>query len=287
MVGEEICRELILRGHTVVGLSSTGNRDHSGDWEDCTLDLKDFETLSAWSNGLRCDAIIHAAAEIDLTPYNPNLISTNCLGTLNTLWLAEKWKADKFVFISTVQVLGDSPTSKVDETFPPNPRTTYHATKLFGENVVSSASARGVESISLRISAPIGLNMPSHRFLSVLFQRASKGKTIELEGVGARRQDYVDTRDVAIAAAQSLVPGKSGVFNVASGVSKSNLELAEVVNGLFGSRSEILLGGEITLEDNLAWDISIEKARRELAWSPSHSLSDSVEYIRNSTNSDW
>jgi len=287
LVGVEICKELTIRGHTVVGLSRGRRSVKSGNLEDWALDLKDLDKLSAWSEGRRCDAIVHAASEIDLAPYGQSLIASNCLGTLNTIWLAEKWKVEKLVYISSVQVLGSSPKSMVDETSMPNPYTTYHATKLFGESVVSAASERGIDSISLRISAPIGLNMPKHRFLSALFHKASRGEAIELLGIGTRRQDYVDTRDVGAAVVQSLTPGKSGLFHIASGIPKSNLELAELVNGLFGNRSEIVLGKRKIPDDSISWEISIEKARRDLAWTPSHTLSDTLNLIRNSTRSIW
>jgi nucleoside-diphosphate-sugar epimerase len=279
LVGLQICRELTLRGHKVVGISKRGQLDDSENWETWAIDLSDLNSIDSLSKRVKCDAVVHAAAEIDMMTYNRNLISSNCAGTLNALWLAEKWKAGSFIFLSSVQVVGNFPTSKVYEDTTPNPSTTYHATKLFGEFLVSHASTRGIRPTSLRISAPIGLNMPRSRFLSTLCERASKGETIELEGFGKRRQDYVDTRDVALAVAKSLDLESHGIYNIASGISKSNLEVAELVNSYFGNRSELVLKGGEHQEDVVNWDISVEKARQELDWMPRHSFIDSVEYI--------
>ena len=279
LVGGQICRELTSRGHTVVGLSRRGRQAKSDHGEDWAMDLNDLKALDNWSNDHKCDAIVHAAAEIDMSLYNRNLISSNSIGTLNALWLAEKWNANSFVFISSVQVVGRSPASRVFEDTTPNPPTTYHATKLFGEMLVAQAATRGIRSTSLRVSAPIGLDMPKGRLISTLCERASRGQAIELEGFGKRRQDYVDTRDVATAVAQSVENSSHGLFNIASGVSKSNFEVAELVNSFFGEKSEIVLLGGSSLEDSVVWDVSVEKATRELSWMPQHSLIDSVEFM--------
>jgi len=53
-----------------------------------------------------CDAIVHAAAVINMGFDNPDVIITNCLGTQQLLRSAEILEARCFVYLSSVPVIG-------------------------------------------------------------------------------------------------------------------------------------------------------------------------------------
>jgi hypothetical protein len=69
------------------------------------------------------------------------------------------------------------------------------------------------------------------------------------------------------------------VLNVGSGRSISNLDLARLCVQLCGSRSEIRFSGTADPEESLAWDVSIDRAREMISYSPLYTLADSARTI--------
>lgn len=221
----------------------------------------------------RCDCIVHAAASIDKSVAAPSISLVNCLGTQQIVALAMRWGGAAIVNISGVAVIGTPRTLPITEDHPAAPTTSYHASKLFGEQVMHAAAGQGIPNVSLRVTAPIGPAMPENRILAVFLRRALAGQPIELAGKGTRRQDYVDVRDVASAVEACLArPQIRGVLNIGSGRSISNVDLARLCVELCHSRSEIRFSGAADPEESLAWDVSLERAREMIGYRPRYAL---------------
>jgi nucleoside-diphosphate-sugar epimerase len=89
----------------------------------------------------------------------------------------------------------------------------------------------------------------------------------------------VDVRDIASAAELSLNGNMAGIFNIASEESVSNLALAEKCIKLCGSLSKITFNGLPDPEEGFNWDVSIEKAKREMGYSPRYALDQSIQSV--------
>lgn len=274
-VGGAVVERLATAGHEVVAL---GRRPPlvPGASQVLITDLARPDALEELAAEGRCDAVVHAAAAISADPHEPAIGLVNCLATQQLLRQAEEWSCRRFVFLSSVQVVGRPRLLSVDEDHPLDPPTAYHASKLFGERLVELAGRRGLGTASLRISSPAGPGTPDGRILSVFVRRALAGEPLEVMGEGTRRQDYVDVRDVADAVASALDSETTGVFNVASGTPVSNLELARRCIAALGSTSQVCLGGRPDPEDGVVWQISVERAGRALGYAPTRSLEDSL-----------
>lgn len=220
-----------------------------------------------------CEAIIHAAAQIDERDRS-SLVLANCLGTERVLRVAERWGAGRFVYMSSVPVIGRPLKLPISEDHPVAPATVYHASKLFGEHLVAGAKC----GLSLRIGSPVGPGMPARRILPTFVRRALAGEPLVVIGRGSRRQSYVATRDLAAAVELALTAETCGVINIAGAVAISNRELAELCVEALGSSSEIVFEGE-DAEEGDDWDVSIERAAAELGWRPRISLADSVRAL--------
>jgi nucleoside-diphosphate-sugar epimerase len=130
--------------------------------------------------------------------------------------------------------------------------------------------------VSLRISSPVGPETPRGRIFSEFVHKAVHGEPLVLAGTGGRRQNYVDVRDVAAAVAQCVKSDVQGVFNVAGAASVSNLELAESCIRTLSSTSTFSFSGAPDAEENVRWDVSIERARAAFGYVPACSIEDSI-----------
>jgi UDP-glucose 4-epimerase len=239
-------------------------------------DIGSREAIEAAGAMEPCEAVVHAAAAIDLDPHADSIARTNCTGVQHVLWLAERWGSAGFVFISSVPVIGRPVRLPVSEDHPVDPPTAYHASKLFGERLTELARRGGLAAASLRLTSPVGPGMPDGRILSVFIRRALEGEPLEVAGEGTRAQDYVDVRDVADAVAACLAEGAAGIFNVASGRAVANADLARRCVEALDSRSEVVLTGHPDPEEGVRWEVSVARAAAAFGYSPGRSLEESI-----------
>jgi nucleoside-diphosphate-sugar epimerase len=228
-----------------------------------------------------CQAVVHAAAALPGRAPAALMVLTNALGTQQVVELVESWQARRLVFVSSLPVIGRPRELPVTERHPVAPPTPYHATKLLGEHLVALST---VPAVSLRLTAPVGPGMPTDRVLSVFVARALADDPLEVRGHGTRAQDHVDVRDVAGAVAAALSGEAGGIVNIASGRATTNADLARLCIDTLESRSEVRFAGE-DAEEGVRWEVSIERAREVLGWSPDHDLAATIRAVAEVTPS--
>ena len=277
-VGRVAAETLAAGGHDVVGVSRTAATPvHSKRTIRATLGSDDFvERVLAEAEP--CEAIVHAAACISHDNSNPELISVNCLGTQQIATLAEKWTTPAVVYLSSLPLIGVPLTHPITEAHPTSPRTTYHATKLFGEHVLAAA-ARDRTCVSLRLTAPVGPGMPDNRALSTFVRAALAGSPITLVGKGGRIQNYVDVRDIAAAIVSCIEQKPRGVFNLGGPAAISNLELAETCIRVLNSKSTIVFSSTPDTAEGEVWDVSSDAAKRAFGYTPKHDVVSSIHAV--------
>ncbi len=278
LIGSEIAVHLARQGHEVFGLNRTASPESQ-----CVA-LRTVQADIAAPGFLDqvlatmppCEAIVHAAASLSMRNDDPAVSLTNCLGTQQIVALANRWAARSLVYFSSVAVIGRPRYIPIDEEHPTGPLTVYGASKLFGEHVAALAS---MPAAMLRVTAPIGPRMPSGRIVPIFLSRARAGEPVVLNGKGSRRQNYVDVRDIAQAVEACIVRGASGVYCIGGAESVSNYELAKRCIRVVGSESGIAFSGRPDPDDEVAWEISLEKAARDLGYRPRYALNDSIKDI--------
>jgi len=117
-------------------------------------DLNDFDM---WKDLLKdCDIIIHAAAIrgerfIGWEKY----YRVNVLATVKLLEIALKYNIPRFIFISSVGVLGTSPKQlPANEETVYNPDCDYHRSKMLAEQAILRVSSRGEADTKVTIFRP-------------------------------------------------------------------------------------------------------------------------------------
>jgi nucleoside-diphosphate-sugar epimerase len=278
-VGGAVAGHLAAIGHDVVGLSRRPGAV-PGLYGLLEGNIADTEAAARVARKVdRCEAIVHAAATPVGSLADARLVLTNALGTQQMLELAGRWEPSRFVYFSSLPVIGRPRHLPVTEDHPAAPSTPYHASKLFGEHLVAAAVKDGLSGVSLRLTSTVGPGMPDDRIVSVFVQRALAGDPLDVAGEGTRAQDYLDVRDVGTAVEACLQRSTSGLLNLAAGRAVENRELAHLCVRVLGSKSDVRLGAGPDAEDEVRWEVSIGRATEELAWSPQHDLQSSVRAI--------
>jgi nucleoside-diphosphate-sugar epimerase len=279
-VGRAIVEHLEANGHVVVGLSRRGFGMAT---EHVVADIADPEVVDLVTAATQpCETIVHAAASLDFSPDARSISATNCWGTQAVLAVARRWEVQRFVYISTVSVVGRPQETPVTESHPTRPILAYQASKLFGEHLVSVAADEGMTTASLRITAPVGSGTPPGRIISVFVKNALAGMPLVVAGKGTRRQNFVDVRDVAAAVDLCLNGTPTGILNVGGNRAISNVGLARTCVRVLDSGSEITFAG-VDKEEGLVWDVSSSRARSVIGFAPKHDIESSIRVVASET----
>ena len=263
-----------LNNHTSFEVFSLNDSNAADDY----INLASLASITQIRNKFTSlDCVVHCAANLSLQLNSPDVSSVNCFGTENVLEAALQCNAKRVVNLSSIPVIGFPQYFPIDELHPANPTTKYHCTKLYAEKLMTIYSEKTrMTTISLRISAPVGIHMPRSRFLSVLIDSCLTDNPVRLMGTGERIQDYIDVRDIANSVYLSINSDVTGVYNIASSSPISNKDLAHKVRDLLNSKSIIYASSEKSHADREVWDITCAKAFSELGFLPTHTIDDTV-----------
>jgi nucleoside-diphosphate-sugar epimerase len=179
------------------------------------------------------DAVVHAAAHIPPDQADPDeartCLEVNALGTLNLLRAAENAGLQRFIFISTANVLKPQarPVSE-DDPIGGEQAPYYLGSKVVAEVFVRSFRERGLRTLILRPSSIYG---PGTRggVLSTFADRLRAGEPIVLHHGGRYRADYVWRADVVGLVGAAVDSDRVGEVNVGSGRATPLTEVAAIL----------------------------------------------------------
>lgn len=205
-------------------------------------DIRDLNLLRDLATEV--DGMFHMAAlRITACADNPQeAMEVMLVGTHNVLQTAVEKKVGKLVYASSASVYGLADVFPTDETHHAfNNRTLYGTAKIAGEGMARSfADMYGLRYVALRYFNVYGPRMDIYgKYTEVLIRwldRVGAGQPPLIFGDGTQTMDLVyidDVTDANIAAMESDVTDE--VFNVASGIETSLLELLQAVLNVTGS----------------------------------------------------
>lgn len=248
------------------------------------VDLGNEQQLRAWA-ARRIDAsglhgIFHLAAEVPArfdTAEAEATYAANVRMTEAVLSLAESYLCP-VIYASSSSVYGPSFEPPVREDAPPNPDNWYSEGKLLGETLMARASERcGFATASLRIVAPYGPEQRLRNVITIFLDAALAGRDIIVHGSGERTQDFTFVSDVAEAFWLAFDRKQFGVFNVSGGKPVTMKHLAKLALACMpDSSSKILVDTLPDSQESYRGVFSIDKARRELGFSPVVSLEEGL-----------
>jgi UDP-glucose 4-epimerase len=212
-------------------------------------DIRDRRVLARAMHGI--DVVFHQAAiRITQCVEEPRLaLEVLVDGTFNVAEAAAREGVRRLVAASSASVYGLAEQFPTAEDHHPYANDTFYgAAKVFNEGILRSFHATaGLEYVALRYFNVYGARMDVHGlYTEVLIrwmERISRGLPPVIHGDGSQTMDFVYVEDIARAnllAATAEVTDE--VFNVASGVETSLLELARRLVDAMGPELPVEMG---------------------------------------------
>jgi UDP-glucose 4-epimerase len=255
-------------------------------------DIRSEAAREAVATG-KFDVLNHHAAQIDvrLSVEHPALdADINIAGFVNLLDGAARGGVRRVVFASSGGVVyGNPDTIPTPESAPKRPVSPYGVSKLAGEHYLRAlGDLHGFEGVALRYANVCGPRQDPKSeagVVSIFVSRLLAGKPLLVFGDGRQTRDYVSVKDVAranVMASTVAMPAgddhDTRAFNIATGIERSVLELAEAVGRVVGRRPELRMEaarpGEI-----LRSALDVRKADRVLGWRPEVAFEDGLAML--------
>ncbi|MEV0756539.1 NAD-dependent epimerase/dehydratase family protein [Streptosporangium sp. NPDC050280] len=238
-VGSHAVAALLADGHEPLLLIRDPRKTREvlaavGVTEEVPLLAADIRDAAAVRDGLeRCDAVIHAAAEIGVIGQAGDLDGTNVTGAKNVLGQAVELGLDPIVHISTIGVFVP-PAGPVITTESPlsTPRNEYGRSKISAERYARRLQDQGMP---ITIVYPAGVVGPYQPSLDAMVEglRAGLEQGWPITAGGA---NIVDVRDLAVVLARCLEPGRGPRRFMLGGHYLTWAQLADVCDEVTGNR---------------------------------------------------
>ncbi|MDO8658379.1 MAG: NAD(P)-dependent oxidoreductase [Candidatus Levybacteria bacterium] len=251
-------------------------RDIKGDHQIQTLDrnkhsLQDKASLlSLFRN---CDLVFHLAAVNNKD--DPNLFTTNVLGTINVLEAINE-VADpscKIIFTSSFSVYKLPKKNEIiTERFTTHPSNKYGLSKLISEKILELYSQNSNKKIViLRISNPYGPKMTpyKHSVVATFFAKALEDKPLVIHGKGTQTRDFIYIDDVVAALWKSAItslPSPFSIINVCSGTQTSIESLIRIIEECLKKKLKVVY--KTQKKESGFWKGDNSFARKMLNWKP-------------------
>lgn len=195
-------------------------------------DITDVAALTQACAG--CDQVIHAAGLFRFWGEMDEFWQTNVGGTTAVLQAVKNHPIQRFIYISTIAVVGKPPTNRpIDEITHCNPQEPYQLSKLEAEKRVLAAHAQdGLPAIVLRPGAFYG-PWGRYAFNRLFFEEPLKGWRIKVDN-GRHITFPVFVPDVVQGVELALRNGRFGqIYNIC-GESLEHNRVNAIVNNLAG-----------------------------------------------------
>lgn len=181
------------------------------------------------------DYVFHFAAQshVDRSIQDPTyFVKNNVVSTTNLLEFVRNYSPNaRVVVISTDEVYGhlDKGDNPFTEKSPLNPRSPYSASKAASDLVaLSYYHTYGLNVVVTRCCNNFGPYQNKEKFIPTIINRLKAGKKIPVYGNGLNIREWIYVDDHNLTVLKIAGMEESGeVFNIGSGVEKTNLELIE------------------------------------------------------------
>jgi UDP-glucose 4-epimerase len=179
---------------------------------------------------------------------------------------------------------GEQPDlSPVAEDTPLRPTNVYGATKAAGEALIKAFHAEyGVDAVSLRVASCYGPGRTTSCLIRTMIEDGLDGKVTPVRDAPRRTRQHIFLDDVvdAVCAALDADSLPQRAYNIGPGVVQS---LEEITDGV---RAAVPGVATALRDDGLAWNtfglgpLTIDAARRDLAFAPRVSLAEGAKRTR-------
>lgn len=239
--------------------------------------LRNIQDIEEVFRKFQISEIVHFAAltHVDESFSNPlEYTLDNVLGTQNLLEVSKKYKINKFIYISTDEVYGETenPKEEHDTLFPTNP---YAASKAAAEMIVHSYhKCYGIPTIITRGCNAYGEKQHIEKLIPKFISLHIQHEKLTIHGSGNTRRCFIHVSDLVQAIRLLLLKGKIGhiynigtqeeytVLQVADMISQQKAHLQFVPDRLYNDKRYLMTNDKITKlgwKQNIYFERGLEK----------------------------
>ncbi len=228
--------------------------------------------LSALPKG--CDGIINFAAEshVDRSIDSANeFVTTNVLGTQVLLDCARETNVQRFLQVSTDEVMGSLPEDDkafFTEDSPFQPNSPYAASKAAAEHFVRAAHETfGLDVVITRCGNNYGHRQFPEKLIPLMISNALNDEPLPLYGDGKNVRDWIFVTDHCEAIWRVFEDGKTGdVYNIGARNTKTNIEVVKAILDAIGKPHSLIVPVKDRLGHDRRYAIDPTKIETELGW---------------------
>ncbi|OGG92219.1 hypothetical protein A3H03_03440 [Candidatus Kuenenbacteria bacterium RIFCSPLOWO2_12_FULL_42_13] len=280
-IGSHLVDSLIKARHKVIVVDdlSTGKKENlSPAAKFYRLNVKD-KKLEAVFKKEKPAAVFHLAAQTNVRKSIADPVfdaETNIIGSLNLLENSVKFKAIKFIFISTGgAIYGDGVKIPTPETAEEAPISPYGIAKLSVEKYLHYYHRQyGLNYSVLRLANIYG---PRQNYLgeagvvAIFCNQLKKHQPLFINGFGCQTRDFVFVADVVSACLKVLTDAKPNIYNIGTAQENNINQLAVALQKVSGINTLIKHRSAIKGEQMKSC-LSYQKIKSHLSWRPKHNL---------------
>lgn len=235
--------------------------------------------------------VVHLAyATVPNTSYDNPLgdLLENLPPTVQLFSLAAEYGLRLVLVSSGGTVYGESRALPIAEDHPAHPISPYGVTKLTLEKYARLYFAtRGLDVVCMRPANAYGEGQRpfvGQGFIATAMASALRGEPVRVFGAHGTVRDYIHVHDIATGILAALEQGEAGaVYNLGSGIGRSNLDVVEAMVPLLG---EIGCTVRTTHEPERPFDVRANvldsgRLTARTGWHPSVDFADGLRRTRN------
>ncbi|WP_238858847.1 MULTISPECIES: NAD(P)-dependent oxidoreductase [unclassified Clostridium] len=222
----------------------------------------------------KIDCIIHLAAVIpssfESADFNDVFLSN--ANIMNNMYeFSIKNGIKKFIYISGFGSMEDYRNYKIKDY--------YTLSKIHGEHVCAMMENKGIETASLRISAPYGKGSNKKSVINTFINNSLNGLDINIYGTGKREQNFIYVDDIIHAIELFVTTNNkiNGVYSIIADKNTSMLNLAEIIKSICNSKSKIKIGKYDDIQESFKPSYDYDRAYREVGFKPKYNIYDGLK----------
>ncbi|WP_251344435.1 NAD-dependent epimerase/dehydratase family protein [Haloplanus halophilus] len=225
---------------------STGSRENLPAHAELIVgDVRSTDDLSRATQGV--DIVFHQAAQVSVERSiedPPGSFSSNLEPTIDILELARQ-RDFRVIVASSCAIYGNPEYTPIDEGHRKEPSSPYGLEKLTVDRYTRLYNELyDIETVALRYFNVYGPRQSAGDYsgvISIFREQAESGEDLTVEGDGQQTRDFVHVDDIVRANMYAAETDETGyAYNVGTGSATSIRELAETIQDLSDSNSDIV-----------------------------------------------
>lgn len=303
-IGSHVCRALLERGEKVIGLDNLNSyytpklksdrlealKTHTH-FNFQKIDLIDSASLQRIFRTDTVTAIIHLAAQagVRYSIENPQAyVNSNLIGHCNILEMARQYNIANTVYASSSSIYGGNTKVPFCETdITESPVSFYAATKKSNELLSHSyAKLYGLSITGLRFFTVYGPQGRPDMAYWIFSENIKRNKPIRVFNNGKMRRDFTYINDVVAGVLAALDRPVSQlnldishrVYNLGNDKPEQLMDMIEIIESGLGQKAEKRFEAMQQGDVQQTW-ANIERAKKELDYSPNVSLEEGLNHF--------